>query len=54
VASEKNFRPVLSVMAFRTPEEAFERANNHPYGLSAGVWTKQDWRAPVFLTAKNF
>ena len=31
--------PVLSVMTFRTPEEAFERANNIPYGLSAGVWT---------------
>ena len=29
----------LSVMTFRTPEEAFERANNTPYGLSAGVWT---------------
>ena len=26
-------------MTFRTPEEAFERANNIPYGLSAGVWT---------------
>ena len=39
VASEETFGPVLSVMTFRTPEEAFERANNIPYGLSAGVWT---------------
>jgi len=39
VASEEIFGPVLSVMTFRTPEEAFERANHIPYGLSAGVWT---------------
>ena len=39
VATEEIFGPVLSVMTFRTPEEAFERANNTPYGLSAGVWT---------------
>ena len=37
--SEEIFGPVLSVMTFRTPEEAVERANNTPYGLSAGVWT---------------
>src|SRR5258708_29711126 len=39
VAQEEIFGPVLSVMTFRTPEEAFQRANNIPYGLSAGVWT---------------
>jgi aldehyde dehydrogenase (NAD+) len=39
VAQEEIFGPVLTVMTFRTPEEAFERANNTPYGLSAGVWT---------------
>src|SRR3954468_12031278 len=39
IAQEEIFRPVLSVMTFRTPEEALERANNIPYGLSAGVWT---------------
>jgi aldehyde dehydrogenase (NAD+) len=39
VAQEEIFGPVLSVMTFRTPEEALERANNTPYGLSAGVWT---------------
>ena len=39
VAQEEIFGPVLAVMTFRTPEEAVERANNTPYGLSAGVWT---------------
>ncbi|MBX7157935.1 MAG: aldehyde dehydrogenase family protein [Verrucomicrobiae bacterium] len=39
IAREEVFGPVLSVMTFRTPEEAIERANNTPYGLSAGVWT---------------
>ena len=38
-AQEEIFGPVLSVMTFRTPEEAFERANNTPNGLSAGVCT---------------
>ncbi len=39
VAQEEIFGPVLAVMTFRTPEEAVERANNTPFGLSAGVWT---------------
>jgi aldehyde dehydrogenase (NAD+) len=39
VAQEEIFGPVLSVMTFRTPDEAIERANNTPYGLTAGVWT---------------
>jgi NAD-dependent aldehyde dehydrogenases len=39
IAREEIFGPVLSVMTFRTPEEAIERANTTPYGLSAGVWT---------------
>src|SRR5438445_12231546 len=39
VAQEEVFEPVLSVMTFRTPEEAIARANNTHYGLSAGVWT---------------
>jgi aldehyde dehydrogenase (NAD+) len=39
IAQQEIFRLVLSVMTFRTPEEAIERANNIPYGLSAGVWT---------------
>jgi aldehyde dehydrogenase (NAD+) len=39
IAQEEVFGPVLSVMTFRTPQEAIEKANNTPYGLSAGVWT---------------
>jgi len=39
IAQEEIFGPVLSVMTFRTPDEAVERANNTMYGLSAGVWT---------------
>ena len=39
IACEEIFGPVLSVMTFRTPEEALERANDTPYGLSAGIWT---------------
>jgi len=39
VAQAEIFGPVLSVMTFRTPEEALERASNTPYGLSAGIWT---------------
>ncbi len=39
VAQEEIFGPVLSIMTFRTPEEAVEKANNSRYGLSAGVWT---------------
>ena len=39
IAREEIFGPVLVVMTFRTPEEAVEKANNIPYGLSAGIWT---------------
>lgn len=39
IAQEEIFGPVLSVLTFRTPEEAIEKANNTPYGLSAGLWT---------------
>jgi aldehyde dehydrogenase (NAD+) len=39
IAQEEIFGPVLSVMTFRTPDEAVEKANNTRYGLSAGVWT---------------
>lgn len=39
IAREEIFGPVLSVMTFRTPEEAVARANNSPYGLAAGIWT---------------
>jgi aldehyde dehydrogenase (NAD+) len=39
IAREEIFGPVLSVLTFRTPSEAVEKANNTPFGLSAGVWT---------------
>jgi aldehyde dehydrogenase (NAD+) len=44
VAQEEIFGPVLSVMTFRTPDEAVEKANNTPFGLSAGVWTEKGSR----------
>jgi aldehyde dehydrogenase (NAD+) len=49
IAQEEIFGPVLSVMTFRTPEEALERANHTPYGLSAGIWT--DKGSKVFQLA---
>jgi aldehyde dehydrogenase (NAD+) len=45
IAQEEIYGPVLSVMSFRTPEEAFERANNTPHGLTAGVWTDKGSKA---------
>ena len=44
IAREEIFGPVLSVLSFRTPDEAVEKANNTPYGLSAGVWTEKGSR----------
>jgi aldehyde dehydrogenase (NAD+) len=44
IAREEIFGPVLSVLTFRTPGEAVEKANNTPYGLSAGVWTDKGSR----------
>jgi aldehyde dehydrogenase (NAD+) len=44
IAQEEIFGPVLSVMTFRTPAEAVEKANNTAYGLSAGVWTEKGSR----------
>ncbi|MEJ7697326.1 MAG: aldehyde dehydrogenase family protein [Candidatus Limnocylindrales bacterium] len=44
IAREEIFGPVLSVLTFRTPEEAIEKANNTVYGLSAGVWTDKGSR----------
>ena len=40
VARDEIFGPVLSVLTFRTPDEAIAKANNTPYGLSAGIWTQ--------------
>lgn len=45
VAREEIFGPVLSVLTFRTPEEAVAKANNTPYGLSAGIWTEKGAKA---------
>jgi aldehyde dehydrogenase (NAD+) len=44
VAREEIFGPVLSILTFRTPGEAVEKANNTPYGLSAGIWTEKGSR----------
>jgi aldehyde dehydrogenase (NAD+) len=44
IAREEIFGPVLSILTFRTPAEAVEKANNTPYGLSAGVWTEKGSR----------
>jgi len=51
IAREEIFGPVLSVMSFRTPEEALSRANNSPYGLAAGVWT--DKGSKIFEVASK-
>jgi len=44
IAREEIFGPVLSILTFRTPAEAIEKANNTPYGLSAGVWSEKGSR----------
>ena len=41
IAREEIFGPVLSVLTFRTPAEAIEKANNTPFGLSAGIWSEK-------------
>jgi len=44
IAREEIFGPVLSVLTFRTPAEAIAKANNTPYGLSAGIWSDKGSR----------
>ena len=44
IAREEIFGPVLSVLTFRTPQEAIDKANNTPFGLSAGVWSEKGSR----------
>ncbi|MGC4924024.1 aldehyde dehydrogenase family protein [Streptomyces sp. DT197] len=44
IAREEIFGPVLSVLTFRTPAEAVAKANNTPYGLSAGIWSEKGSR----------
>ena len=41
IAREEIFGPVLSVLTFRTPQEAMEKANNTPFGLSARIWNEK-------------
>jgi aldehyde dehydrogenase (NAD+) len=51
IVNEEIFGPVLAIQTFRTPEEAIEKANNTPFGLSGGVWT--DKGAKIFkVTSK--
>jgi aldehyde dehydrogenase (NAD+) len=51
IAREEIFGPVLSVLTFRTPQEAIEKANNTPYGLSAGIWSEKGSR--ILWTAQR-
>lgn len=51
IACEEIFGPVLSILTFRTPDEAVERANNTAFGLSAGVWT--DKGSKIFKIASK-
>ena len=51
IAREEIFGPVLAVITFRTPDEAIQRANDSPYGLSAGIWT--DKGSKVFEIASR-
>jgi aldehyde dehydrogenase (NAD+) len=51
IAREEIFGPVLSILTFRTPDEAVLKANNTMYGLSAGIWT--DKGAKIFWMAKR-
>ena len=51
IAREEIFGPVLSILTFRTPEEAVEKANNTMYGLSAGIWT--DKGAKIFWMSQR-
>ena len=51
IAREEIFGPVLSVLTFRTPDEAVEKANNTVYGLSAGIWTDKGSRILEMVAA---
>jgi len=44
IAQEEIFGPVLSVLTFRTPQEGIDKANNTPFGLSAGIWSEKGSR----------
>jgi aldehyde dehydrogenase (NAD+) len=53
IAQEEIFGPVLSIMTFRTPDEAVAKANNTKYGLSAGIWTDKGSRIFKMLSKMN-
>ena len=51
VVQEEIFGPVLAIQTFRTFQEALDKANNTPYGLSGGVWT--DKGAKIFKMTRG-
>ena len=51
IVQEEIFGPVLAIQTFRTLNEALEKANNTPYGLSGGVWT--DKGAKIFKVTRG-
>ena len=51
IVQEEIFGPVLAIQTFRTIDEVIEKANNTPYGLSAGVWTEKGSKI-FYLTQK--
>lgn len=50
IAQEEIFGPVLAIQTFRTIDEVIDKANNTPFGLSAGVWT--DKGSKIFQLTK--
>ncbi|MDA7881995.1 aldehyde dehydrogenase family protein [Akkermansiaceae bacterium] len=53
IVQEEIFGPVLAIQTFRTPQEAIEKANNTPYGLSGGVWTDKGSKIFKMTTSLN-
>lgn len=51
VVREEIFGPVLSILTFRTPDEAIKKANDTEYGLACGVWSEKT--SKVFRTAHS-
>ena len=51
IAQDEVFGPVLSVLTFRTMDEAIALTNNASYGLSAGVWSENIHTCLTFARA---
>ena len=51
IVQEEIFGPVLAIQTFRTIDEVIDKANNTPFGLSAGVWTEKGSKI-FYLTQK--